>query len=121
MNHIEDTEKYKSLLTEEQERLLLELKDIGKVDNQNTDDWHATTGELQTGTADAQALADRFEEKLANEGIVSNLEKRLQEVREALERIEAGTYGTCTECGERIPAERLDANPAASTCIAHSA
>jgi len=121
MNDTLDIQKYKSLLTEERDRLLSELQDIGKVDNQNEDDWHATAGELQTGTADAQVLADRFEEKLTNEGIVANLEKRLQEVRDALERIDAGTYGTCTECGERIPAERLDANPAASTCITHSA
>lgn len=40
------------------------------------------------------------------------------EVEEALERIDAGTYGICDECGTRIPAARLEANPAAVRCTA---
>ncbi|MFN2628927.1 MAG: TraR/DksA family transcriptional regulator [Gaiellaceae bacterium] len=35
----------------------------------------------------------------------------------ALKRIEEGTYGTCTSCGNEIPAERLEASPWAGLCI----
>ncbi|MFI1471861.1 TraR/DksA family transcriptional regulator [Streptomyces wuyuanensis] len=35
----------------------------------------------------------------------------------ALERLERGTYGRCERCGEPIPAERLQARPAAATCV----
>jgi DnaK suppressor protein len=42
----------------------------------------------------------------------------LQEIDEALERIEAGTYGVCAVCGEPIPDERLEAVPYATLCIA---
>ena len=35
----------------------------------------------------------------------------------ALARLDAGTYGTCTACGRRIGAERLEALPAAALCI----
>ena len=35
----------------------------------------------------------------------------------ALERIQAGSYGTCTDCGIGIPAARLNAHPSAKRCI----
>ncbi len=41
----------------------------------------------------------------------------LGEVDAALLRIDAGTYGTCTSCGDEIPAARLEAYPWASVCI----
>lgn len=36
----------------------------------------------------------------------------------ALERIDAGTFGRCTECGTQIPMARLTAIPYAAYCIA---
>jgi len=41
----------------------------------------------------------------------------LAEIDRALQRIDAGTYGTCTNCGREIPVERLEAYPWASLCI----
>ncbi|MFJ6949188.1 TraR/DksA family transcriptional regulator, partial [Streptomyces wuyuanensis] len=35
----------------------------------------------------------------------------------ALDRLERGVYGRCGTCGEPIPAERLEARPAATTCV----
>jgi len=46
-----------------------------------------------------------------------NAEQVLSEIDGALNRIEAGTYGTCVNCGEEIPRRRLEANPWASLCI----
>ena len=42
---------------------------------------------------------------------------QLRAVDDALARLDAGTYGQCTECGEQIAAERLEALPAAPHCI----
>ncbi len=42
----------------------------------------------------------------------------LRAVKAALERLDAGQYGLCTECGERIAQERLAALPAAARCAA---
>jgi DnaK suppressor protein len=36
----------------------------------------------------------------------------------ALSRIDFGTYGRCTDCGEEISAARLQASPHAPRCIA---
>lgn len=41
----------------------------------------------------------------------------LHAIEEALERVEAGTYGVCTRCGRDIPAERLELRPMAATCV----
>jgi len=38
-------------------------------------------------------------------------------IEKALERIEAGDYGECLECGEVIPPGRLEVNPTATLCI----
>ena len=37
--------------------------------------------------------------------------KLTRKLREALERLEDGTFGTCEECGEEIPLRRLRAWP----------
>ncbi|WP_030164978.1 TraR/DksA family transcriptional regulator [Spirillospora albida] len=38
-------------------------------------------------------------------------------VTEALERIDAGAYGRCVGCGEKVPEGRLEARPDAARCL----
>lgn len=38
-------------------------------------------------------------------------------VGEAVDRLNLGTYGTCTDCGSSISAARLDALPETAICI----
>lgn len=45
------------------------------------------------------------------------LSEQEREVERALARLDAGTYGKCTQCGEQVAAERLEALPAAAMCI----
>jgi RNA polymerase-binding protein DksA len=42
---------------------------------------------------------------------------QLRQVEEALERLTAGSYGTCRSCSRPIAAERLEAIPWAALCI----
>lgn len=42
---------------------------------------------------------------------------KLGDIAAALERIQAGTYGVCTDCGVSIPPARLHAYPTAKRCI----
>jgi RNA polymerase-binding transcription factor DksA len=51
-----------------------------------------------------------------NATLLENEEFLVGEVREALHRIDAGTFGRCEECGQEIPRERLDALPYARFC-----
>ena len=43
--------------------------------------------------------------------------KLMRKLREALERIENGTYGICEECEEEISEARLKARPMTTLCI----
>jgi DnaK suppressor protein len=43
--------------------------------------------------------------------------KLLKKIDEALERMDAATYGTCERCGGDIPYKRLKARPVTTFCI----
>ena len=42
---------------------------------------------------------------------------RMEAVRVALKRIDAGEFGACLTCGEDIAVKRLELDPAIATCI----
>jgi DnaK suppressor protein len=43
--------------------------------------------------------------------------KLILKIREALLRVEDGTYGLCETCGEEIGGKRLEARPVTTQCI----
>ena len=45
------------------------------------------------------------------------LEARLREINDAQDRLMAGAYGRCMDCGAEIGSQRLTADPATSLCI----
>jgi RNA polymerase-binding transcription factor len=44
-------------------------------------------------------------------------EQRLRQVRAALKRMDDGTYGACTRCGDPIPEGRLAVRPESGLCM----
>ena len=59
---------------------------------------------------------DNFDREFAL-NLVSSEQDALYEIDEALQRIEAGTYGACDVCGRGIEKARLKALPFAKMCI----
>jgi RNA polymerase-binding transcription factor DksA len=49
--------------------------------------------------------------------LVLQVRGHLAEVEAAVQRLDDGTYGTCDRCGQPIGRARLEARPAARTCI----
>lgn len=49
--------------------------------------------------------------------LVLQVQGHLAEVEAAIQRLVAGTYGVCERCGQPIAKARLEARPAARTCI----
>jgi RNA polymerase-binding transcription factor len=49
--------------------------------------------------------------------LADSIAQVLDEIDEALGRIEAGTYGLCARCGQPISAPRLEALPYAVRCV----
>lgn len=114
-----NTNDLKAKLLEEKARLESELSHVGFKNPEIAGDWEPSAPDLNNPTADVNDVADSMEAFEEGAAIEVELEARLLEIDAALARIEAGTYGVCRICGEKIEDARLHANPAAPTCIAH--
>ena len=73
----------------------------------------ATVREL-TGQGDADSLLER---EIAEAAAV-RARGAIEEIRDAMARIDAGTYGICRSCGAPIPDGRLEIIPQARRCVA---
>jgi RNA polymerase-binding transcription factor DksA len=60
-------------------------------------------------------------ERSRTKALIDHAEQHVSEIAAALERLDAGTYGTCSQCGGPIAPERLRARPVVRTCIACAA
>ena len=109
-----DTNRFREALLEERARVVAAI--------QNLHDDHQGSMSDETGE-DAvfdNHLADTATETYDREldyTLEENSEHVLGEIDAALKRIEDGTYGICTNRGEQIPEERLEARPWATLCI----
>ena len=65
---------------------------------------------------DIEALCDNSWSTGISAAVVEITSRTLQDIEGALERLESGTYGRCTDCGAEIPAARLRAMPFADRC-----
>lgn len=50
-------------------------------------------------------------------GLLDGARDELQQVDDALARMDAGDYGVCANCGRRIPVARLRVRPFAQYCV----
>lgn len=64
----------------------------------------------------AEGASDAFEQA-RSVTLRGHLETLLADVREALRRLDDGTYGLCQSCGQAIDGARLEALPYASLCL----
>ena len=114
-----DTQHYQERLDAEATELQAALNELGTPHAGKENDYDETPGVIANTEPDENITADRNEEWHTRRAEVATLEVRLQNVMHALRKIDTGTYGICEVSGEPIEAARLDANPAARTCIAH--
>ena len=102
----EKLEYYRSVLQEEMRAL---LEEAGKTVSEMTND---TTNFPDPNDRATQESDRSFELRIRDR------ERRLiNKIREALERIDAGTFGTCDMCGEDISEGRLKVRPVTTLCI----
>jgi RNA polymerase-binding transcription factor DksA len=111
-------EHHKEALHRMQAELATELESLGVHDPHNTSDWIATPS-VSASEPDHNDAADMVEELEERESTLAVLETRWNDIRRALEKMEAGTFGICEIGGEPIEEVRLSVNPSARTCIAH--
>jgi RNA polymerase-binding transcription factor DksA len=114
-----DTEYFKKKLEDEKRNLEKELEEVGQQNPDRPSDWVATPGVRDISLADENTVADSIEEYEENKAILNTLESRYQDIISGLDKIKHNVYGICQVCKKEIEHERLDANPAARTCIEH--
>jgi DnaK suppressor protein len=78
---------------------------VAAADAANADDEHDPEG--ATIAYERQHIAT----------LLAEARQQLTGIAAALSRLEDGSYGRCERCGQPIPAERLAARPAATTCV----
>lgn len=96
-----------------------ELKSVGRKNPANPADWEAKPDRMDVMASDPNEVADSIESYEENTAILKQLEIRYNEINAALERIKNGAYGLCSVDKKPVEAERLMANPAATTCREH--
>jgi len=118
MSHLteDQLDELRAVLEAEKDSLEEELAEHGK---KVGGDWEGTS-ESKGQEADPSDAADNIETLATNIPLVEELEKRYKEVRTALDKMDKGTYGHCEVGKEPIELKRLEANPAATTCVAHA-
>jgi RNA polymerase-binding transcription factor DksA len=95
-------------LLAERDHLTTQLEQLGRAPGTRDldfDDGFADSGQVTAERGEVDALAGSLSENLA-------------EIEAALEKLEAGTYGQCEDCGQAIAPARLEAMPSARLCIA---
>jgi DnaK suppressor protein len=95
----------RAALEAEQERLSRQLAALGVGTNgSDLDHNFADSGQVAAEVGEARSLAGSLEDQMAA-------------VREALDRLDNGTYGQCQNCGQPIGEARLEAMPETRWCI----
>lgn len=112
------TEHFRTKLEEQKEKLESEMASIGRPNPAVPGDWEPMPSEVAT-EPDLADQADIVMNRDSNSAILADLEARYDTILSALSRIEKKEYGTCEVCGKEIEEARLEADPAATTCIEH--
>jgi RNA polymerase-binding protein DksA len=110
-----DLQHFKDRLLAEKKRV---FEEMGEIQQEN----------LKTSIADQSGENSRYSYHLGDTaslaygrefsmGLAERQQKYLEQIDEALQRIEEGTYGTCLVTGDPIPVERLEEVPVAKYSV----
>lgn len=96
---------HRAQLEEEQARIRGQLEQMGHGGTRLIfDEGFADSGQVTAERGEVEALA-------------GTLLETLTDIDDAIEKLDAGTYGSCESCGQPITEARLEAMPAARLCI----
>ena len=109
-----DTEAFRTRLLDARRQV------VGAIDNIHAENPGSLGDETDETTYQDNHLGDvataTFDREMAST-LEDNSTHVLNEIDAALARIDEGTFGTCSRCGEPIGSERLEALPWATLCI----
>jgi RNA polymerase-binding protein DksA len=108
-------EHFKEKLLEERKRVLEEMDELQQTNlKQSISDASGENSRYSYHLGDVASLSYGREFSM---GLAERQQKYLEQVDEALQRIEDGTYGMCKVTGETIAVERLEEVPVAKYSV----
>lgn len=102
----DEAEEFRQILQDQMDQL---LRDADKTVSDMTDE--------KTNFPDPTDRASLESDRNFELRIRDRERKLINKIREAMERLEAGEFGICEECGEEIGKARLKARPVTTLCI----
>lgn len=109
-----DTEQARARLLTERSRLEAVRQ---AADRLSAGAAEAAQRELSSADQHPAELATETIERELDQSVVQAARAELLECDAALQRLDAGRYGLCEECGKPISEERLEALPSARYCL----
>jgi DnaK suppressor protein len=106
--------RIKESLLKKRNALLEELKDVSRKDSHEKDNRTAAFPEYGDKIDENAQEISEYSTVIMTERV---LEKSIEEIDQALKRMEDGEYGICKYCKGEIGEKRLIARPTASSCI----
>ena len=106
--------KTKAILEEKKGKLEEELKTFAASNPKTNGGFDTTFPQYGDKEDENAAEVATFTDNLS---VDITLESNLRDVKRALERIAAGTYGVCKYCGKNIDEKRLAARPESGSCM----
>ncbi|MBN1396861.1 MAG: TraR/DksA family transcriptional regulator [Bacteroidetes bacterium] len=109
-----ELEHFKAIILEKRKEILEELESL------KSTMMDVTTGQYEIENSTYSSHMEQGTDAMEREKtflFASREGKFLNYLEDALKRIEKGTYGFCTECGNLMEKERLEAVPHAHQCI----
>lgn len=98
---------------------LLEAQDAVEQEHLSITSEANRTGELSETDQHQADLGSDVVEREMQFSIRDRIDTELQDLFEAFQRLDLGTYGRCETCSEAIPGARLAAAPATRFCVEH--
>lgn len=111
----EKMEHFKKMLLEEKEEILKTLDSIDS--NKPNDSLKEYYQELSAYDNHPADIATETFQMEMNLNLKESEKLRLEEIQDALQRIQKGNYGECSKCGKDIDEDRLEILPAALFCM----
>ena len=104
-------DKFNKILENRRKILIRNISQLGKKNSEG--EYEVIRKEY--GNSDDEN-SEEISDMLEDGTTLSMLESELDQIDQALKRIEAGEYGKCLKCGKQIEEKRLEVNPSAVYC-----
>ncbi|MFD1135221.1 TraR/DksA C4-type zinc finger protein [Paenibacillus urinalis] len=116
----EELKTLKNRLLEEKENIQAHFQINQDGINSEDSSLLDATGELSSADNHPADIGTETYERARDQAIDDQQSEKLEQIEQALGKMQEKSYGLCEECGKPIPYERLEIIPYTSYCIEHA-